>query len=140
MTSKERAALRARANKLEAIIQIGKGGISENLIQQVEDTLNVRDLIKIRVLLETAPDSARAFANELATATNSDVVQVIGGIIVLYREVKEKPKKAKVKKSVKPSRKGKTVRGLRQRTGDKEAFYAKRSEFRSGGHGDRNKK
>lgn len=93
MTSKERAALRARANKLEAIIQIGKGGISENLIQQVEDTLNVRDLIKIRVLLETAPDSARAFANELATATNSDVVQVIGGIIVLYREVKKSLKK-----------------------------------------------
>lgn len=140
MTSKQRAALRARANGLEAIIQIGKGGISENLIQQVDDTLNVRDLIKIRVLLETAPDSAKAFANELAQATSSDVVQVIGGIIVLFREVKEKPKKVKPKKSVKPGRKGKVVRGLRQRTDDKEAFFAKRSEFRNGGRSDRNKK
>lgn len=140
MTSKERAALRARANGLEAIIQIGKGGISENLIQQVDDTLNVRDLIKVRVLLETAPDSAKVFASQLAEATNSDVVQVIGGIIVLYREVKEKPKKVKPKKMTKPGRKGKVVRGLRQRTDDKEAFFAKRGEFRKAGRSDKNKK
>lgn len=122
MTSKERAALRARANTLEAILQVGKGGINDNLISQIDDALNVRDLIKIRVLLETAPEQPKELAGRLAEATHSDVVQVIGGVIVLYRELKEAPKpKAKAKKAAKPVKKGKVVRGLRQRTADKEA-------------------
>lgn len=133
MTSKERAALRARANGLEAIIQVGKGGIGENLLRQVDDALNVRDLIKIRVLLETTPEAPRALAEQLAQATASQVVQVIGGVIVLYRELKEKKPKAKVKKAVKPGRKGKVVRGLRQRNDDKEAFYAKKAARRGAG-------
>ena len=54
MTSKERAALRAKANPLEPIIQIGKEGISENLLTQIDDTLDNRELIKIRVHLESA--------------------------------------------------------------------------------------
>ena len=49
MTSKERAALRAKANGLEPIIQLGKEGISENLLTQIDDTLDTRELIKIRV-------------------------------------------------------------------------------------------
>ncbi|MGN1123425.1 MAG: YhbY family RNA-binding protein, partial [Eubacterium sp.] len=55
MTSKERAALRAKANPLEPVIQLGKEGISDNLITQIDDTLDARELIKIRVHLETAP-------------------------------------------------------------------------------------
>ena len=54
MNSKERAAWRAKANGLDAIIQIGKEGISENLISQIDDTLDVRELIKVRVHFETA--------------------------------------------------------------------------------------
>ncbi len=54
MTSKERAAWRAKANGLEAIFQIGKEGISDNLIAQLDDALDVRELIKVRVHLESA--------------------------------------------------------------------------------------
>ena len=55
MNSKERAALRAAANPLEPIFQIGKEGISENLISQLDDALDARELLKIRVHLETSP-------------------------------------------------------------------------------------
>lgn len=86
MTSKERAAWRAKANSLEPIIQIGKEGITDNLITQIDDTLDVRELIKIRVHLETAPESPKQFAPKLAEALQAEVIQVIGGVIVLYRK------------------------------------------------------
>lgn len=86
MTSKERAQLRAKANPLEPIIQIGKEGVTDNLITQIDDTLDTRELIKIRVHLETAPDAPRKFADELADTLGADVIQVIGGVIVLYRK------------------------------------------------------
>lgn len=98
MTSKERAALRAKANPLEPIIQIGKEGISENLLVQIDDTLDVRELIKIRVHLETSPSAPKELANEIAQKLGADVVQVIGGIIVLYREADEERIAEKKKK------------------------------------------
>ena len=58
LTSKERAKLRTLANPLETILQIGKGGIGEQLVKQVDDALRARELIKMRVL-ETAPGFAR---------------------------------------------------------------------------------
>lgn len=126
MTSKERAAWRAKANTLEPIIQIGKEGITDNLITQIDDTLDVRELIKIRVHLETAPQTPKEFAPQLADALQAEVIQVIGGVIVLYRKadpdkIAEKKKKrgsgsakAKAKKKVK-------IKGLRQRQKEKEA-------------------
>ena len=125
MTSKERAALRAQANPLEPIIQIGKEGISDNLIAQIDDTLDTRELIKIRVHLETAPSAPREFANELAEKLQAEVIQVIGGVIVLYRKadearIAEKKKKrgagtakAKAAKKVK-------IKGMRARQREKE--------------------
>ena len=102
MTSKERAALRGQANTLEALFQVGKGGISDTLIQQTEDALKARELIKLKVLTETSPMSARESAEELARATSSEVVQVIGGVMVLYRyNPKLHEKKKVVKKPVK---------------------------------------
>ena len=98
MTSKERAQLRAKANPLEPIIQIGKEGISDNLITQIDDTLDARELIKIRVHLETSPKTPKELANELADALSADVIQVIGGIIVLYREADEERIAEKKKK------------------------------------------
>ncbi|MBE6818463.1 MAG: ribosome assembly RNA-binding protein YhbY [Ruminococcaceae bacterium] len=85
MTSKQRARFRAQANRLEPLFQSGKGGISDALIQQVEEALTARELIKIKVLLETTPESPKAIAAQLAEATGSEVIQVIGGSIVLYR-------------------------------------------------------
>lgn len=128
MTSKERAALRAQANSLEPIIQIGKEGISDNLIAQVDDTLDARELIKIRVHLETAPETPREFADKLAAALGADVIQVIGGVIVIYRKIdkdkvnRKKQERAKVsgKKIVKKKVK---IKGLRQRQKEYEEAH-----------------
>ena len=88
MTSKQRAYLRSLANTLEPIFQIGKSGISENLIQQLSDALDARELIKIHVL-ETAPDTAKNLGIEISNLTNSTLVQTIGNKITLFKQ-KEK--------------------------------------------------
>ena len=65
MTSKQRAYLRGLANKIDSIFQVGKGGITDNLLTQLSDALEARELIKITVL-KNAPDYARDIANEIA--------------------------------------------------------------------------
>ncbi len=92
LTSKQRANLRKYANTLETIFQIGKGGIEDALINQVNDALRARELIKIKVLTETSSVSPKEAAEILAEATGSEVIQVIGGRFVLYRRNPEKPK------------------------------------------------
>lgn len=91
MTSKQRAYLRGLANPLTAILQIGKNGLNDNLIKQVDDALESRELIKISVL-ETAPEEKRVLAEELASSTNSFLVQVLGNKITLYRAKKKDSK------------------------------------------------
>ena len=90
LTSKQRAQLRALANPIETILQVGKSGVGEQLIKQVDDALVARELIKLRVL-ETAPGSVREIAEELAQATQSEVVLTIGTRFVLYRRNNKKP-------------------------------------------------
>lgn len=85
ITSKQRAQLRGLANRLDAIFQVGKGGVNDQLIRQIDETLEVRELIKVRVL-ETSPVKVREAADQVAAATRADVVQVIGSRFVLYRE------------------------------------------------------
>ncbi len=99
MTSKERAALRSQANSLEALFQVGKGGISDTLIKQTDDALTARELIKLKVLRETCPNTPREVAEELAQATNSQVVGVIGGVMILYRYNKKLHEKKKTVRS-----------------------------------------
>lgn len=91
LTSKQRAHLRGIAAAEDTIFQVGKGGINENLISQVNDALRARELIKMKVL-ENAPVSAAEAANELAEATKSEVVQVIGGKLVLFKRNPQEPK------------------------------------------------
>lgn len=93
LTSKQRAALRAMANGIDPIMQVGKGGISENLIKTVSDALEAKELIKMKVL-DNSAESAKSAAEELAAATDSDVVCVVGTKFVLYRQSsKEKNRK-----------------------------------------------
>ena len=94
MTGKERAQWRAQANHLEPLFQVGKGGMSDALIKQTDDALRARELIKVKVLLESSPITPRETADELAKATGAEVIQVIGGVIVLYRESPELKEKA----------------------------------------------
>ena len=88
LNSRQRAQLRGLANSLDTIFQVGKGGVTENTVKQVDDALEARELIKLRVL-ETSPVSSREAAVEIAEKTHSDVVQVIGTRFVLYRESRD---------------------------------------------------
>ena len=92
LTSKQRAQLRGLANDLDTIVQVGKDGIGDNLIKQVSDALEARELIKGRVL-DTAPGSARELAEQIAGAVNAQVVQVVGRNFVLFRQ---KPKDSQI--------------------------------------------
>ncbi len=95
LTGKQRAQLRALANGLETIVQVGKDGLGENLIRQTDDALEARELVKCRAL-PNAPLSARAGADALARATRSDVVQVIGTKFVLFRPSHRKEKRDRI--------------------------------------------
>lgn len=95
LTSKQRAYLRGLASNEPTIMQIGKGGIGENLIKTVSDALEARELIKISVL-ENCDWTAREAADELAKAVGAEVVGVIGRKIILYRE-SEKNKRIELK-------------------------------------------
>lgn len=88
LNSRQRAQLRGMANDYETILQVGKLGLSDNTVKQVDDALEKRELIKLRVL-ETCPLTSREAADQLAEATKSDVVQVIGSRFILYRESKD---------------------------------------------------
>ena len=96
LTSKQRARLRGLANDMDTIVHIGKDGVGGNLIKQADDALEARELIKGKVL-ENSPLSPREGAEELARATRSEVVQVIGSKFVLYRETHSKPKDKRIK-------------------------------------------
>ena len=87
LNSRQRAQLRAMANEYETILQIGKSGILDTTVKQAVDALEARELIKVK-LLETCPTTVKETAEQLAQATNSDVVQVIGRKFILYKESK----------------------------------------------------
>ena len=91
LTSKQRAYLRGIAAKEDTILQVGKGGIGENLITQVNDALKAREIVKLKVL-ETAMLSSAEAAAELAEATKSVVVQTIGNKLVLFKRNPQEPK------------------------------------------------
>lgn len=90
LNSKQRAKLRGIASTYETIFQIGKGGISDTLIAQVDDALRKRELIKLRVL-DNSMYSSREAAEEIAEKTGADVVQVIGSRFVLFKRNPKEP-------------------------------------------------
>ena len=95
LTSKQRAQLRSLANSIDTIVHVGKDGLGENLVKQADNALEARELIKGKVL-ENSMLTAREAAEELAVATRSEVVQVIGTKFVLYRPSHKKDKKDKI--------------------------------------------
>ena len=84
LTSGQRAKLRSLASTMSPVTQIGKGGITDNLITTVSDALEARELIKLSVL-ETSEYTPREAAETLSEAVNAAVVGVIGRKLVLYR-------------------------------------------------------
>ncbi|MDF2839437.1 MAG: RNA-binding protein [Clostridia bacterium] len=90
LTSKQRAHLRGLGNTLEPIFLIGKGGVTEAMIKEIDVVLEKRELIKLKVLNNSLEDPREA-SNIIADQINADVVQVIGGKFILYRQAKENP-------------------------------------------------
>ena len=88
-TSKERSNLRSMAQTIQPITQIGKGGISENLIKTLSEALEARELIKVSVL-NNNDDDPKDIAVEIAQALGAEVVAVTGKKIVLYRRSNKK--------------------------------------------------
>lgn len=91
ITGKQRSFLKSMANSIDPIFQIGKGGISDNLIKQLDDALNAREIVKISILKNSDLD-AKGAAIQLAEELNAEFVQSIGKRFTLYRE-SEKNKK-----------------------------------------------
>ena len=90
ITSKQRAYLRSLANPIPTIMQIGKGGLTDNLLKTVSDALEARELIKLNVL-ENSGEDAYALLQELAAQLGAEPVAVVGRKIVLYRASEKKP-------------------------------------------------
>ncbi len=90
MTSKQRAELRGIASTYETIFQIGKGGVTEVLCNEIGEALRKRELIKLRVL-DNSGYTAREAAEEIAEATGAEVVQVIGTKFVLFKRNPKDP-------------------------------------------------
>ncbi len=90
MTGKQRAFLRSMCNTMDPILLIGKGGIEPPVIRQLDDALEARELVKVKVL-ETAGITAREAADEASQRLGADVVQVIGSRFCMYRRSVKKP-------------------------------------------------
>jgi RNA-binding protein len=96
LTSKQRAYLRGRANDYDTIFQVGKGGINDNMLEQIDNALEARELIKLRTL-ENSDFFAREAADTIAEELGADVVSVVGSRFILYRP-SEKNKKFDIEK------------------------------------------
>ena len=88
MTSKQRSYLRSLAHNIDPTVYIGKAGVTENVIKEIDQCLEARELVKIK-LQEGAELDAKTVANELAPGLRAEFVQAIGRKFTLYRESKE---------------------------------------------------
>lgn len=85
LTGKQKRFLRSKAHHLQAIFQVGKDGVTSNMITQLNDVLEKRELIKLRVL-QNCLEHKTVVADQIAHGTNAEIVQIIGNQIVLYKE------------------------------------------------------
>ncbi|MFA9422599.1 MAG: ribosome assembly RNA-binding protein YhbY [Sedimentibacter sp.] len=88
LTGKQRSYLKSLANPMDAIMQIGKGGITENVLKQIDGALEARELIKIKILNNSSLE-AKETANEIAASVRAEFVQSMGNKFVLYRKSEE---------------------------------------------------
>lgn len=88
LTGKQKRFLRAEANRLKPIFQVGKIGVNENMILQINEALEKRELIKVSIL-QNCEDGKEVVAEKLVEGTEAALVQIIGKNIVLYKESQE---------------------------------------------------
>lgn len=92
MTSKQRSYLKGLAMNLDSVFQIGKSSLTPEVTKAVDEALEARELIKVTIL-KNCLDDGRSIAEVLGERTHSQVVQVIGRKIVLYRPAKDETKR-----------------------------------------------
>lgn len=88
LTGKQKRFLRSEAHHLQPVFQIGKNGLTESVIEQIEEALEARELIKVNILQNCLEDKTE-IAERLSAREGLEVVQVIGNMLVLYKESKE---------------------------------------------------
>lgn len=88
LTGKQKRFLRAEAHHLTPIFQVGKGGVNENMLTQIKEALEARELIKVSILQNNLDDKHEV-AEELAAGAGAELVQLIGHTVVLYKESRE---------------------------------------------------
>jgi RNA-binding protein len=88
LTGKQKRYLRSKAHHLKPIFQVGKEGVNENMVKQIGEALEKRELLKVSILQNCADDK-NTVATQLSEGTAAEVVQIIGNNIVLYRESEE---------------------------------------------------
>jgi len=85
LSGKRKRFLRAKAHHLKAVFQVGKSGVTDNMIEQLKDVLEKRELIKINILQNCLEDK-HVVADQIAIGTDAEIVQIIGNHIILYKE------------------------------------------------------
>jgi RNA-binding protein len=88
LTGKQKRFLRSKAHHLNPIFQVGKGGVNDNLIKQIGEALEARELLKVSVL-QNCDEDRDEVASVLSKGARAELVQVIGNTIVLYKESRE---------------------------------------------------
>ncbi|CAN7432132.1 ribosome assembly RNA-binding protein YhbY [Paenibacillus sp. LjRoot153] len=91
LSGKQKRHLRSLAHHVDPIFQVGKGGVNEHLIRHIQEAIEVRELIKITVLNNSGEDRQEV-GTELAEKSGAELVQVIGKIVVLYKESRDNKK------------------------------------------------
>lgn len=90
LTPKQKAQLKSLANGLEPSLSIGKGAVDANVFQALSNALKAHELVKVRILVSVAEEK-ETFAKELAKGTESELVQIIGHVVIFYKARKDKP-------------------------------------------------
>lgn len=88
LTGKQKRFLRSKAHHLNPIFQVGKGGVNDNLIKQIGEALEARELLKVSVL-QNCDEDRQEVASMLSKGARAELVQIIGNTIVLYKESRE---------------------------------------------------
>lgn len=91
LTGKQRRFLRAMGTGIDPIFQIGKGGLNENLIKQLDDAIEARELIKVKVLTNSG-EIPKDAGGQIALDINAELVQVIGKTMLFFRTSKKNPR------------------------------------------------
>jgi RNA-binding protein len=89
LTGKQKRFLRSKAHHLDPIFQVGKGGVNDNMIKQITEALEARELFKVSIL-QNCEEDRTVVAKQLAEGAGAELVQIIGNTIVLYKESVEK--------------------------------------------------